>query len=104
MLSPPSSPLGWLAPGTVSSTSISVTSPSVSCVSLLRAGRSSATTGPGCDLVRLWSHGNAARDGGRQLLRGGLLGAVILVRLPCPVLASLGEKVSATSSALKKSS
>lgn len=60
------------------------------------------TPQPGGDLDRLWDFVNAPRDHDRQVIRGWLVGAVVLVGLPCPVLALLGEQGTAKSSALKR--
>lgn len=56
----------------------------------------------GSNLDRLWNFINAPRDHDRQVIRGWLVGAVMLVGLPCPVLALLGEQGTAKSSALRR--
>lgn len=60
------------------------------------------TPEPDGDLDQLWTFINAPRDHDRQVIRGWLVGAVVLVGLPCPVLAVLGEQGTAKSSALKR--
>jgi hypothetical protein len=56
----------------------------------------------GGNLDRLWTFINAPRDHDRQVIRGWLVGAVMLVGLSCPVLALLGEQGTAKSSALRR--
>lgn len=56
----------------------------------------------GGNLDQLWNFINAPRDHDRQVIRGWLVGAVMLVGLPCPVLALLGEQGTAKSSALRR--
>lgn len=60
------------------------------------------TPEPGGDLDQLWTFVNAPRDHDRQVIRGWLVGAVMLVGLPCPILALLGEQGTAKSSALRR--
>lgn len=60
------------------------------------------TPEPGGDLERLWAFVNAPRDHDRQVIRGWLVSAVVLVGLPCPVLALLGEQGTAKSSAMRR--
>ncbi|BCT74204.1 ATP-binding protein [Sinomonas cyclohexanicum] len=60
------------------------------------------TPEPGGDLDQLWTFVNAPRDHDRQVIRGWLVGAVVLVGLPCPILALLGEQGTAKSSALRR--
>lgn len=60
------------------------------------------TPEPGGDLDRLWDFVNAPREYDRQVIRGWLVGAVVLVGLPCPVLALLGEQGTAKSSAMRR--
>lgn len=57
---------------------------------------------PGGDLDLLWNFVNSPREHDRQVIRGWLVGAVMLVGLPCPVLALLGEQGTAKSSAMRR--
>lgn len=60
------------------------------------------TPEPGGDLEQLWEFVNAPRECDRQVIRGWLVGAVVLVGLPCPILALLGERGTAKSSAMRR--
>ncbi|MFP3397655.1 hypothetical protein SB749_15095 [Brevibacterium sp. SIMBA_078] len=60
------------------------------------------TPEPRGDFDQLWEFVNASRDYDRQVIRGWLVGAVMLVGLPCPVLALLGEQGTAKSSAMRR--
>lgn len=57
---------------------------------------------PGGDLEQLWQFVNMPSEDDRQVLRGFLVGAHVLVGLPCPILALLGEQGTAKTSSARR--
>ena len=60
------------------------------------------TPEPGGDLEQLWQFVNMKSGDDRQVLRGFLVAAHILVGLPCPILALLGEQGTAKTSSARR--
>lgn len=56
----------------------------------------------GGDLERLWEFVNMPSEDDRQVLRGFLVAAHVLVGLPCPILAMLGEQGTAKTSSARR--
>lgn len=59
------------------------------------------TPEPGGDLDRLWQFVNVCSDVDRQLLRGWLVSACLLVGRPCPIMALFGEQGTAKTSSAR---
>lgn len=60
------------------------------------------TPEPGGDLEQLWQFVNMKSEDDRQVLRGFLVAAHVLVGLPCPILALLGEQGTAKTSSARR--
>lgn len=60
------------------------------------------TPEPDGDLDRLWRFVNMRGDADRQLIKGWLVSAYILVGLPCPILGILGEQGTAKTSSARR--
>lgn len=56
----------------------------------------------GGDLEQLWAFVNMPDENDRQVLRGFLVAAHVLVGLPCPILAMLGEQGTAKTSSARR--
>ncbi|MGO3505768.1 hypothetical protein ACTXLB_15065 [Brachybacterium tyrofermentans] len=61
------------------------------------------TPEPGGDLEQLWQFVNMTSENDRQVLRGFLVAAHVLVGLLCPILALLGEQGTAKTSSARSS-
>jgi hypothetical protein len=60
------------------------------------------TPEPGGDLSQLWKFVNMPGEGVQQLIYGWLVAAYVLVGLPCPILALLGEQGTAKTSSARR--